>query len=78
MKTLLLTLVVVTIVCLDLGYTLKCHTTQFRNIETCQKWETVCFQRAVKPHPSSMIVLRGCTSSCGKGETCCATDLCNR
>nr|P14534.1 RecName: Full=Short neurotoxin 2; AltName: Full=Fasciatoxin; AltName: Full=Toxin V-II-2 [Bungarus fasciatus] len=56
---------------------LKCHKAQFPNIETQCKWQTLCFQRDVKPHPSSMIVLRGCTSSCGKGAMCCATDLCN-
>nr|P0C553.1 RecName: Full=Neurotoxin 3FTx-LI; Flags: Precursor [Bungarus fasciatus] len=78
MKTLLLTLVVVTIVCLDLGYTLICYSSSMnKDSKTCQKWETVCFQEAFKPHSSGMIILRGCASSCPKGYTCCATDLCN-
>uniref|UniRef100_A0A8C6XA92 Uncharacterized protein n=1 Tax=Naja naja TaxID=35670 RepID=A0A8C6XA92_NAJNA len=48
MKTLLLTLVVVTIVCLDLGYTrkcLNCSTRYCTTFHTCPNGQDLCFKR---------------------------------
>uniref|UniRef100_R4G7L9 3FTx-Ver-130 n=1 Tax=Vermicella annulata TaxID=1295044 RepID=R4G7L9_9SAUR len=81
MKTLLLTLVVVTIVCLDLGYTLKCHITGSPNdYVVCKEHETVCFQKTVSPFRDRMLVLRGCSTPCPEGDNamCCSTDMCNK
>nr|P49122.1 RecName: Full=Cytotoxin 7; AltName: Full=Cardiotoxin-7; Short=CTX7; Short=Ctx-7; AltName: Full=Cardiotoxin-like basic protein 2; Short=CLBP2; Flags: Precursor [Naja atra]CAA77017.1 cardiotoxin 7 precursor [Naja atra]CAA90967.1 cardiotoxin 7 [Naja naja] len=82
MKTLLLTLVVVTIVCLDLGYTLKCHNTQLPFIyNTCPEGKNLCFKATLK-FPLKFPVKRGCAATCPRSSSlvkvvCCKTDKCN-
>nr|WVG99526.1 short-chain [Pseudonaja textilis] len=81
MKTLLLTLVVVTIVCLDLGYTLICHDSE--NLDdhvVCKEDETMCYQYTFVPFRDFEVVARGCSPSCPEEEdaVCCSTDLCNK
>nr|QSI83985.1 three-finger toxin [Calliophis bivirgatus] len=76
MKTLLLTLVVVTIVCLDLGYPSRCY--QGDNPKTrvtCSKGKNLCYRKTI---PETMETLRGCTSRCPPGYSCCAADSCNK
>nr|F5CPE3.1 RecName: Full=Three-finger toxin MALT0065C; Short=3FTx MALT0065C; Flags: Precursor [Micrurus altirostris]AED89570.1 putative three finger toxin precursor [Micrurus altirostris] len=74
MKTLLLTLVVVTILCLDFGHTVTCHKTDVFT-KTCIS--PICYEKIT----SAFIIERGC----GCPETsrkvkvrCCMTDKCNR
>nr|A0A2P1BSS8.1 RecName: Full=Mipartoxin-4; AltName: Full=Mipartoxin-IV; AltName: Full=Three-finger toxin-05; Short=3FTx-05; Flags: Precursor [Micrurus mipartitus]AVI57323.1 mipartoxin-IV [Micrurus mipartitus] len=82
MKTLLLTLVVVTIVCLDLGYTRKCHTKNSPGRETsqaCPTGQNICFKKWKKGE----IISKGCAVTCPKpkkDETfqCCLKNNCNR
>nr|C6JUP3.1 RecName: Full=Three-finger toxin MicTx3; AltName: Full=MCOR0100C; AltName: Full=Three-finger toxin 3FTx-3; Flags: Precursor [Micrurus corallinus]ACS74997.1 3FTx precursor [Micrurus corallinus] len=81
MKTLLLTLVVVTIMCLDLGYTLVCYTNVLEppgTLETCpddftcvKKWEG-----------GGRRVTQYCSHACAIPASyefvhCCQTDKCN-
>nr|Q8UW28.1 RecName: Full=Alpha-elapitoxin-Lh2a; Short=Alpha-EPTX-Lh2a; AltName: Full=Long neurotoxin 3; Flags: Precursor [Hydrophis hardwickii]AAL54893.1 long neurotoxin [Hydrophis hardwickii] len=84
MKTLLLTLVVVTIVCLDLGDSLSCYL-GYKRSQTCPPGEKVCF---VKSWCDAFCGSRGkriemgCAATCptvkdGIDITCCATDNCN-
>nr|QSI83957.1 three-finger toxin [Calliophis bivirgatus] len=80
MKPLLLTLVVVAIVCLDLGYTLKCYSTPISVItETCPKGMNLCYG---KFHFGKFKIFRtrGCTDKCppGPGTICCDTNKCNK
>nr|AKN63199.1 three-finger toxin precursor D.L [Micrurus diastema] len=83
MKTLLLTLVVVTIVCLDLGYTRKCYEGKVaRKSVTCPKGENLCFTIfSFQFHPARAIEF-GCAASCpkvglGPHVTCCSANNCN-
>nr|Q9YGJ5.1 RecName: Full=Alpha-neurotoxin NTX-2; Short=NTX2; Flags: Precursor [Naja sputatrix]AAD08813.1 post synaptic alpha neurotoxin precursor [Naja sputatrix] len=82
MKTLLLTLLVVTIVCLDLGYTLECHNQQSSQAPTttgCSGGETNCYKKSWRDHRGYRIE-RGCgCPSVKKGIeiNCCTTDRCN-
>uniref|UniRef100_U3FYQ5 Three-finger toxin 13 n=1 Tax=Micrurus fulvius TaxID=8637 RepID=U3FYQ5_MICFL len=78
MKALLLTLVVVTIVCLDLGHTLQCYVGRDGfNFVTCPEGETYCYTTAITARPTHVII-RGCISSCAWYYIkCCATDKCN-
>nr|ACR78487.1 putative long chain neurotoxin 29b [Drysdalia coronoides] len=84
MKTLLLTLVVVTIVCLDLGDSLICYL-GYNNPQTCapgqnlcytKKWcDAFCLQRG-------KVIQLGCAATCptakpGEDVTCCSRDKCN-
>nr|QSI83960.1 three-finger toxin [Calliophis bivirgatus] len=76
MKTLLLTLVVVTIMCLDLGYTLKCYEGRVTSaIVTCEKGMNIC----AKIIGNSVFYTRKCAATCPdrKYVDCCSTDLCN-
>nr|QSI83943.1 three-finger toxin [Calliophis bivirgatus]QSI83944.1 three-finger toxin [Calliophis bivirgatus] len=77
MKTLLLTLVVVTILCLDLGYTLECYDTPFKwHTMTCPKGQNLCFSYFTWKG----ILVRGCAATCPVGYSnthCCDTDRCN-
>nr|Q2VBN0.1 RecName: Full=Muscarinic toxin 38; Short=MTX38; Flags: Precursor [Ophiophagus hannah]ABB83639.1 muscarinic toxin precursor [Ophiophagus hannah] len=85
MKTLLLTLVVVTIVCLDLGYTMTCYTQYSLSpptTKTCPDGQNLCYKRwfAFIPHGNKFF--RGCAAACPKAEhnevvRCCARDKCN-
>nr|QSI83973.1 three-finger toxin [Calliophis bivirgatus] len=76
MKTLLLTLVVVTIVCLDLGYTLQCYKGNNPKIlVTCEKGQNECY---IRTFPRPPVMVRGCTSHCLARFTCCSTDKCNK
>nr|ACS74998.1 3FTx precursor [Micrurus corallinus] len=78
MKTLLLTLVVVTIMCLDLGYTRKCRIGKdgFYSV-TCTEKENLCFTMFSARSPTQ-IIERGCASSCSsRYMKCCSTDSCN-
>uniref|UniRef100_R4G305 3FTx-Hop-14 n=1 Tax=Hoplocephalus bungaroides TaxID=83403 RepID=R4G305_9SAUR len=80
MKTLLLTLVVVTIVCLDLGYTMTCcnqQSSQPKTTKTCA--ESSCYKKTWRDHRGT-IIERGC--GCphvkpGIQLVCCKTDECN-
>nr|QSI83959.1 three-finger toxin [Calliophis bivirgatus] len=77
MKTLLLTLVVVTIMCLDLGYTLKCYEGRVTSaIVTCEKGMNIC----AKIIGNSVFYTRKCAATCPVGYSnthCCDTDRCN-
>nr|P60616.1 RecName: Full=Alpha-bungarotoxin isoform V31; Short=Alpha-BTX V31; Short=Alpha-Bgt(V31); Short=BGTX V31; AltName: Full=Long neurotoxin 1; Flags: Precursor [Bungarus multicinctus]CAB51841.1 alpha-bungarotoxin (V31) [Bungarus multicinctus]CAB51843.1 alpha-bungarotoxin (V31) [Bungarus multicinctus] len=87
MKTLLLTLVVVTIVCLDLGYTIVCHTTATSPISavTCPPGENLCYRKMwcdVFCSSRGKVVELGCAATCPSKKpyeevTCCSTDKCN-
>uniref|UniRef100_A0A194ATC7 Three-finger toxin 16e n=1 Tax=Micrurus tener TaxID=1114301 RepID=A0A194ATC7_9SAUR len=79
MKTLLLTLVVVTIVCLDLGNSLKCYSSRTETM-TCPEGRDKCEKYAVGLMPGTWSYHRGCASTChrGKYNVCCSTDLCNK
>nr|A7X4S7.1 RecName: Full=Toxin 3FTx-Oxy5; AltName: Full=Three-finger toxin; Short=3FTx; Flags: Precursor [Oxyuranus microlepidotus]ABU68553.1 3FTx-Oxy5 [Oxyuranus microlepidotus] len=78
MKTLLLTLVVMTIVCLDLGYTLTCYMNPSGTM-VCKEHETMCYRLIVWTFQYHVLYLKGCSSSCPGGNNCacCSTDLCN-
>uniref|UniRef100_R4G2F0 3FTx-Cac-228 n=1 Tax=Cacophis squamulosus TaxID=505434 RepID=R4G2F0_9SAUR len=81
MKTLLLTLMVVTIVCLDLGYTLVClgGSGPYKDV-VCAKDQTICYRYIVWPFKGRVTIMRGCTSSCPErnNNVCCSTDRCNK
>nr|QSI83924.1 three-finger toxin [Calliophis bivirgatus] len=73
MKTLLLTLVVVTIVCLDLGHTRKCYQGgNPKTIMTCKRGQSLCFKKFLPPP-----TLRGCAHRCPPNSACCAANRCN-
>nr|P58370.1 RecName: Full=Alpha-neurotoxin homolog 8; Short=NXH8; Flags: Precursor [Micrurus corallinus]CAC50565.1 neurotoxin homologue 8 [Micrurus corallinus] len=86
MKTLLLTLVVVTIMCLDLGYTLECKICNFKTCPTdelrhCASGETICYKTFWNTH-RGLRIDRGCAATCptvkpGVNIICCKTDNCN-
>uniref|UniRef100_R4G2W0 3FTx-Fur-46 n=1 Tax=Furina ornata TaxID=529697 RepID=R4G2W0_9SAUR len=85
MKTLLLTLVVVTIVCLDLGYTRTCWLTPEVKPQTCPPGQDQCFKKtwcdAWCPIRGERVEL-GCAATCptvkpGVKIVCCSTDNCN-
>nr|ADN67590.1 three-finger toxin precursor [Bungarus multicinctus] len=88
MKTLLLTLVVVTIVCLDLGYTMKCKDMSLRyfvvpvNSKFVQVERSIAFKESWREARGTRIE-RGCAATCPKGSVyglyvlCCTTDDCN-
>nr|Q8AY49.1 RecName: Full=Weak toxin 3; Flags: Precursor [Bungarus candidus]AAL30061.1 weak toxin 3 [Bungarus candidus] len=86
MKTLLLTLVVVTIVCLDLGYTLTClicPEKDCQKVHTCRNEEKICVKRFYDKNQLGWRAQRGCAVSCPKAKPnetvqCCSTDDCNR
>uniref|UniRef100_R4FKG7 3FTx-Ver-47 n=1 Tax=Vermicella annulata TaxID=1295044 RepID=R4FKG7_9SAUR len=81
MKTLLLTLVVVTIVCLDLGYTLKCYNPKTaEGYEVCKEHETKCIGYNICLFRNHAVVVRGCGASCPTENlpVCCSTDMCNK
>nr|Q9W717.1 RecName: Full=Neurotoxin-like protein NTL2; Flags: Precursor [Naja atra]APB88857.1 neurotoxin-like protein [Naja naja]CAB45156.1 neurotoxin-like protein [Naja atra] len=86
MKTLLLSLVVVTIVCLDLGYTRLClsdYSIFSETIEICPDGHNFCFKKFPKGITRLPWVIRGCAATCPKAEArvyvdCCARDKCNR
>nr|QSI83930.1 three-finger toxin [Calliophis bivirgatus] len=74
MKTLLLTLVVVTIVCLDLGHTRECYQGDNpKTIVTCKRGQNLCYRTVL---PSKTV--RGCATLCPPNSTCCAANRCNR
>uniref|UniRef100_R4G330 3FTx-Pse-200 n=1 Tax=Pseudonaja modesta TaxID=340912 RepID=R4G330_9SAUR len=79
MKTLLLTLVMVTIMCLDLGYTLKCYKS-YHGTVVCQTHETICYRYVIPTSHGNANIYKGCSASCpgGIGSVCCSTDLCNK
>nr|Q8UW27.1 RecName: Full=Short neurotoxin SN160; Flags: Precursor [Hydrophis hardwickii]AAL54894.1 short neurotoxin 1 precursor [Hydrophis hardwickii] len=80
MKTLLLTLVVVTIVCLDLGYTMTCCNQQSSQPKTTTNCaESSCYKKTWSDHRGTRIE-RGC--GCpqvkrGIKLECCHTNECN-
>nr|QSI83945.1 three-finger toxin [Calliophis bivirgatus] len=81
MKTLLLTLVVVTIVCLDLGDTLICYKTKSPEVfVTCKGREKYCYKESYMVFPLVYSYHRGCTEYCSNPNSsqCCATDKCNK
>nr|A2CKF6.1 RecName: Full=Neurotoxin 3FTx-8a; AltName: Full=3FTx-VIIIa; Flags: Precursor [Bungarus fasciatus]ABI33870.1 three finger toxin [Bungarus fasciatus] len=86
MKTLLLTLVVVTIVCLDLGYTLTCLICPERycqKVHTCRGEEKLCVKRFYDEKALGWRAKRGCAATCPEAKPketveCCSTDKCNK
>uniref|UniRef100_R4FIP4 3FTx-Hop-25 n=1 Tax=Hoplocephalus bungaroides TaxID=83403 RepID=R4FIP4_9SAUR len=80
MKTLLLTLVVVTIVCLDLGYTMTCCNQQSSQPKTTIPCPMMfCYKMTWRDHRGT-IIKRGC--GCphvkpGIQIECCKTNECN-
>nr|AKN63203.1 three-finger toxin precursor D.Q [Micrurus diastema] len=84
MKTLLLTLVVVTIVCLDLGYTLKCCLSPSlicKTFKTCPDGQ--CIKRWNNTDIFAFKATRECAASCPVAKSyetvkCCAKDFCNK
>nr|QSI83974.1 three-finger toxin [Calliophis bivirgatus] len=80
MKTVLLTFVVVTIVTLDLGYTLQCyHPSLFKKYETCAEGKNFCYSRVDMITPRGAWMEYGCTATCTlkRIRVCCKTDKCN-
>nr|QSI83965.1 three-finger toxin [Calliophis bivirgatus] len=78
MKTLLLTFVVVTILCLDLGYTIKCYKTPLPHFaKTCPEGKNQCYQKSYQIGKFKY-VSKGCAVKCPKGYKCCKTDYCNK
>nr|Q2VBN1.1 RecName: Full=Muscarinic toxin MTX6; Flags: Precursor [Ophiophagus hannah]ABB83638.1 muscarinic toxin precursor [Ophiophagus hannah] len=85
MKTLLLTLVVVTILCLDLGYTLTCLTHEslfFETTETCSDGQNLCYAKWFAVFPGARRPDGGCAATCPDKVpleivNCCTTDKCN-
>uniref|UniRef100_R4FJX3 3FTx-Hem-11 n=1 Tax=Hemiaspis signata TaxID=355698 RepID=R4FJX3_9SAUR len=86
MKTLLLTLVVVTIVCLDLGDSLSCYKTPHVKSEPCAVGENQCYTKTwcdTFCSSRGKVVELGCAATCPVPEsyeevTCCSTDICNK
>uniref|UniRef100_R4G7E7 3FTx-Aca-62 n=1 Tax=Acanthophis wellsi TaxID=239747 RepID=R4G7E7_9SAUR len=84
MKTLLLTLVVVTIVCLDLGESVICYL-GYNYAQTCPPGENVCFTKTWCDARCGLLGKRvemGCAATCPKVKPgvdikCCETDKCN-
>uniref|UniRef100_R4G2F2 3FTx-Cac-16 n=1 Tax=Cacophis squamulosus TaxID=505434 RepID=R4G2F2_9SAUR len=85
MKTLLLTLVVVTIVCLDLGDSLICYV-GYNAPRTCPNGQKLCYKITscvgVCPKRDQPIEM-GCAATCpirnrGVKVICCSTDRCNK
>uniref|UniRef100_R4FK75 3FTx-Pse-110 n=1 Tax=Pseudonaja modesta TaxID=340912 RepID=R4FK75_9SAUR len=85
MKTLLLTLVVVTIMCLDLGYTRTCLTTPGFLSKPCPSGQEVCYTKAWCnewcPDRGKQVEM-GCAAICPSVKpkediTCCSEDNCN-
>nr|Q9DEQ3.1 RecName: Full=Neurotoxin homolog NL1; Flags: Precursor [Naja atra]CAC08183.1 unnamed protein product [Naja atra] len=86
MKTLLLTLVVVTMVCMDLGYTTICYNHLSRTPETteiCPDSWYFCYKISLADG-NDVRIKRGCTFTCpelrptGKYVYCCRRDKCNQ
>nr|O93422.1 RecName: Full=Long neurotoxin homolog; AltName: Full=Kappa-cobrotoxin; Flags: Precursor [Naja atra]CAA76846.1 kappa-cobrotoxin [Naja atra] len=85
MKTLLLTLVVVTIVCLALGYTLTCLICPEKycnKVHTCLNGEKICFKKYDQRKLLGKRYIRGCADTCPVRKPreiveCCSTDKCN-
>nr|AHZ08823.1 long neurotoxin [Micropechis ikaheca] len=85
MKTLLLTLVVVTIVCLDLGYTRICLSTPDVKSKTCPPGENLCYTKTwcdAFCGSRGKVVELGCAATCPipkhyEDVICCSTDNCN-
>nr|F5CPD3.1 RecName: Full=Three-finger toxin MALT0044C; Short=3FTx MALT0044C; Flags: Precursor [Micrurus altirostris]AED89560.1 putative three finger toxin precursor [Micrurus altirostris] len=84
MKTLLLTLVVVTIVCLDLGNTRICDDSNIpseRTPKRCQGGYNICYKINFPTPGYELLQIKGCAARCPtnprfpKAE-CCATDNC--
>uniref|UniRef100_A0A481MQM5 Three-finger toxin 00 n=1 Tax=Boiga cynodon TaxID=39278 RepID=A0A481MQM5_9SAUR len=84
MKTLLLALVVVAFVCLEPGYTIRCHSctgrlcTTFQNCPDAQ----ACSQMWNDSDMLKMNVVKGCADNCtfpapGQQLQLCAKDNCN-
>nr|ADF50013.1 short-chain three finger toxin isoform 5 [Bungarus flaviceps] len=84
MKTLLLTLVVVTIVCLDLGHTRICYNQQSTTpptTENCEPGKNVCYKMYFSDHRGTRSS-RGCVVTCPTNNrydrvVCCEKDKCN-
>nr|A8HDK7.1 RecName: Full=Long neurotoxin 1; Short=LNTX-1; Flags: Precursor [Oxyuranus microlepidotus]ABK63541.1 LNTX-1 precursor [Oxyuranus microlepidotus] len=86
MKTLLLTLVVVTIVCLDLGYTRRCFITPDVRSERCPPGQEVCYTKTWCDGfcgSRGKRVDLGCAATCPTPKKkdikiiCCSKDNCN-
>nr|QSI83932.1 three-finger toxin [Calliophis bivirgatus] len=73
MKTLLLTLVVLTIVCVDLGYTRECYQGDDpKTVVKCEKGQNLCYRKTLPKQ-----TLRGCATICPPTYACCAANRCN-
>nr|QSI83920.1 three-finger toxin [Calliophis bivirgatus] len=74
MKTLLLTLVVLTIVCVDLGHTRDCYEgDKPKTVVKCKIGENLCFTTILSDK-----TIRGCAHRCPPKSSCCAANRCNR
>nr|BAA32992.1 long chain alpha-neurotoxins (LsIII-isoform) [Laticauda semifasciata] len=84
MKTLLLTLVVVTIVCLDLGYTRECYLNP-HDTQTCPSGQEKCYVKSwcnAWCSSRGKVLEFGCAATCPSVNTgteikCCSADKCN-
>uniref|UniRef100_R4FI70 3FTx-Aca-55 n=1 Tax=Acanthophis wellsi TaxID=239747 RepID=R4FI70_9SAUR len=84
MKTLLLTLVVVTILCLDVGDSVICYL-GYNYAQPCPPGENVCFTKTWCDGRCPQLGKRvemGCAATCPKVKRgvdikCCSTDKCN-
>uniref|UniRef100_R4G2U8 3FTx-Ech-21 n=1 Tax=Echiopsis curta TaxID=529692 RepID=R4G2U8_9SAUR len=84
MKTLLLTLVVVTIVCLDLGDSLICYK-GYNAPQTCPPGQNLCYTKTwcdAFCSSRGKVVELGCAATCPTVKPhvdikCCSTDKCN-
>ncbi|XP_032078229.1 weak neurotoxin 10-like [Thamnophis elegans] len=85
MKTLLLALLVVTVVCLDFGHTLICYTCPgvlCKTKQKCPKGQNLCFRRRKFYDLIGFGASRGCAATCptvGRSDViaCCSTNRCN-
>uniref|UniRef100_R4G7H1 3FTx-Ech-35 n=1 Tax=Echiopsis curta TaxID=529692 RepID=R4G7H1_9SAUR len=85
MKTLLLTLVVVTIVCLDLGNSMSCYKTPGVKSEPCPPGQNLCYTKTwcdAWCTSRGKVVELGCAATCPIPKSyedikCCSTDNCN-
>ncbi|XP_032078233.1 weak neurotoxin 5-like, partial [Thamnophis elegans] len=85
MKTLLLALLVVTVVCLDFGDTLICYKCKEGLCITerkCSNKQNLCFKRRKLFSPFGLRTRRGCAATCptrkrNNAIECCSENRCN-
>ncbi|XP_032078232.1 weak neurotoxin 10-like [Thamnophis elegans] len=85
MKTLLLALLVVTVVCLDFGHTLICYRCPGvlgRSVRKCPNGQNLCYRRRNFYDLLGFRARRGCAATCPNLEPyeiikCCSRNRCN-